>query len=349
VRGGVVVALNAATTLHSYEPFDVSSRKSARFAEPRVARAPLGRVTGRSPSTISGTLRAPGSAIIANTAGLSVNRVGAVFEMVTAPGLSLVTHPSLEDLHITAPDGADVGYDAEDGVLTVESDGDIFLDGPFPDLPGVTTIRIIAGGDIIASEDFEFPSNVALELHAERDIDIAGPPPGGPITIPLPRPCGLQATGPPVETEVWSFTMIASTSNEAVEIDVLPWRDPNRLRLGSRQLVPVALLGSESLDVRDVDRSSLRLGPDEAEPIHRFGRPLVFGMDVNRDGHRDLLAVFQLRKLGVAFGDTDLCMSAETREGDAIEGCDAIETLPVRQPKRDWLRRQIGRRADRTR
>ncbi|MBW2420216.1 MAG: hypothetical protein JRH19_16875, partial [Deltaproteobacteria bacterium] len=309
----------------------------------------VNRVTSGSSSTISGTLRAPGSAIMANTAGISGNRVGAVFEMVTMPGLSLVSPPSLEDLNIWAPDGADLAYDAEDGVLTIESDGDIHLDGPFPDLPGVTKIRIISGGNIVASEDFEFPSDVTLELVAERSVEIPGPPPGGPITLPLPRPCGLQATGGAVETRIGTFTMVASTSNEAVEIDVLPWHEPNRLRLGSRQLVPVALLGSDRLDVRGVDRHSLRLGPEDAQPISHFGRPLVFSIDMNRDGHRDLVAIFQLRKLGVAYGDTELCLSAETGDGDAIEGCDAIETLPGWRPKRDWPRRHSSRRADRTR
>jgi hypothetical protein len=88
----------------------------------------------------------------------------------------------------------------------------------------------------------------------------------------------------------------------------------------------VAILGSEAFDVRDVDERSLRLVPGEAEPR---GRP--HRRDVNHDGYRDLVARFDVRETGIAFGDSELCLVAETKEGVLLEGCDAIETWP--EPK----------------
>jgi hypothetical protein len=93
--------------------------------------------------------------------------------------------------------------------------------------------------------------------------------------------------------------------------------------------VNVVLFGSEEFDVGNVDRDSLRLGPAGAKPIERFGRAFVFGRkDLNHDGHRDLFAVFQLSELGLAYGDRELCLTAETLGGRVLEGCDEIDTMP---------------------
>jgi hypothetical protein len=61
--------------------------------------------------------------------------------------------------------------------------------------------------------------------------------------------------------------------------------------------------------------------------------------DLNRDGHRDLFAAFKLSELGIAYGDTELCLTAATNEGVTLEGCDAIETLP-RSPWWRWSRNE---------
>ena len=257
--------------------------------------------------------------------------------------------PSLEELSIRAPAGADVSTD-RDGVLRVHSTGDIYLEGPIPEISGVIRIHIVADGDIIvARPSFEVPPGLSVELEASGRIEFPGEPvPPGPDEGELdpPLPCGLFSGLVPIfpadETDLGSFSMIASRAGQAVEIDVMPWRERNRLRVRSHKPVWVTLFGSEDLDVRDVDRSSLRLGRAEGEPVSRFGYPLVFRWDMNRDGHRDLLAVFMQNELGIVYGDTDLCLSAESHSGETFEGCDEIET------RRGHTRRR-SRRHDRER
>jgi hypothetical protein len=280
-------------------------------------------VSGGDASSIGGELRSDGNVYM-------IDPVGVSFDDTVLGVTDVKPLPSLDELNIRAPAGAEVTIDA-DGVLTVRSSGDIYLEGPIPEIPGVTSIHIVTSGNLIAADDFELPSGVDLELDAGDAVEI---PPGQVVAPIIPLLCsGLRPIYPAEETELGTFSMIASAADQVVEIDVLPWREPNRLRLGSRQLVPVALFGSENLDVIEVDRSSLRLGPGEGEPMARFGRSLVFRMDVNWDGHPDLLALFELRDLGIAFGDTRVCLSAATGGGATIEGCDDIETLPV------WPRR----------
>jgi len=253
--------------------------------------------------------------------------------------------PSLEELNIRAPDGADVSIDG-DGVLSVHSTGDIYLEGAIPEIPGIVRVHIAADRDIIvAAPNFETPPGLIVQLDAGGRIEFPGepaPPEPGPGELDppddLPLPCGFFSGLVPVlpadETDLGNFSLLASSANQVVEIDVMPWHEPNRLRVRSHKPVWVTLFGSEDLDVRDLDRRSLRLGRAEGKPISRFGYPLVFRWDMNRDGHRDLLAVFKRGELGIVYGDTDLCLSAESHSGETLEGCDEIETRRGRARRR---------------
>ncbi len=303
--------------------------------------------------------------------------------------------PTLEELNIGAPDGAEISFD-DDGLLTVESSGDLTLSGSPPEIPGLTTLRIVAGGDITVLGIFGVPPGVSLEISTAGMIVIPGgvdprirtpggnigiraggtieildridPPiltPGGDIEIRaggtirildridptiLTPGCdvivldGLRPIHPAEKTELGNFSITASAATQ-VAIDVRPWLEPNKLRLGTRQRIWVALLGSQDLDASDVDPSTLRLGLAEAEPLtRRFGdSPLSFLLEINRDAerHRDLLTLFDVHSLGVAYGDTELCLSAQTYSGAILEGCDSIDAMPTRLKKstgRHWFK-----------
>ncbi len=261
-------------------------------------------------------------------------------ELVVADGgggadAHLIPAPTLEELGIIAPDGAEVTLDSE-GVLTIRSEGKLIVEGTFPEIEGLTAIVII-GAEIEVTGSLALPPNVELRLETDGSIVLPEPPVvGGPVLCN-----GLRPIFPAEEREVGSFTMVA-TSAQVVEIDVHPGRDDNRVSAGRRGLLPVAILGSDELDVAEVVHDSLRLGPGEAEPLSNRRWTWVFQMDVNGDQHDDLLAIFGVRASGIERGDESVCLVGETLDGGSIEGCDAIDTTP-----RHWRRRRNGRRAAR--
>jgi hypothetical protein len=111
----------------------------------------------------------------------------------------------------------------------------------------------------------------------------------------------------------------------AVEIDVKPGSDPNSIDPSLEGDLPVAVLGSDDINVEDVDVDTLAFGPSGAPFDHSHGPHFE---DLNGDGLIDLMAHFRIEETGIAFGDRMACIIGETTDGTPFTGCDAIRTVP---------------------
>jgi hypothetical protein len=117
-----------------------------------------------------------------------------------------------------------------------------------------------------------------------------------------------------------------------MEIDIKPGSDDNPINIRSRGLIPLAVLGSAMLDVRDLNVETLKFGPGEAPPAHDLSKPGIFSghlEDVNLDGFMDLVSHYRTSSTEIAVSDTEACLVAELLPDSAlIVGCDTIRVVP---------------------
>jgi len=109
-----------------------------------------------------------------------------------------------------------------------------------------------------------------------------------------------------------------------VGIDIKPGNAQNVINPGSEGKTQVALLGSETLAVDQVDRATLAFGPNGAMAVEESR-----SQDVNRDGHPDLVSRYETDQTGIVHGEVQACLTGALRDGTPFHGCDVIRTVPA--------------------
>jgi hypothetical protein len=114
--------------------------------------------------------------------------------------------------------------------------------------------------------------------------------------------------------EAWIATLVRTD----VVIEVQPFIPKDPIVLNSRLPVPVVVFGSSTVDVTQIDATTLRFGPNGAAPL--FSKIVTVG------GQTDLLAFFEVPDTGLALGDTQACLQGQI-SGQPFRGCDDVVVI----------------------
>jgi hypothetical protein len=163
----------------------------------------------------------------------------------------------------------------------------------------------------------------AIRIDEAKDIYFYGE---GPAAIAI----GSGIAGGPFAT--------AMRSVATVGIDIKPGSFPNSINLSSSGATPVAILGSATLNVFDIDVSTLMLGTAGIKTVGKADRFLCSYADVSgnfsggpegaADGLVDLVCHFNTQSIVPEEGGTTAKVTGDLLSGGAFEGTDAVNIVP---------------------
>ena len=125
-------------------------------------------------------------------------------------------------------------------------------------------------------------------------------------------------------------------SDQTVSLDVHPQGCPNPINLKSKGVTPMAILGSDTLDVNDINIETLRINgvspvghayEDVATPYEGGFSETADKYECNEDegdGYMDLTLKFNTQELGLTAGEQFLTITGERNNGMAITGKDVV-------------------------
>lgn len=110
-----------------------------------------------------------------------------------------------------------------------------------------------------------------------------------------------------------------------VDIDIKPGSDPNSINLGSKGVVPVAILTTTDFDATTVDPTTVIFAG--ASPVRWTEE------DVDEDADIDLLFHFKTQELALDGDSTEAALTGATTGGDPIVGSDSVRIVPPKGKK----------------
>jgi len=108
-----------------------------------------------------------------------------------------------------------------------------------------------------------------------------------------------------------------------VSIDIKPGEYPNTINLGSKGVVPVAILSSEGFDATTVDPLSVTLAGAKVR-LKGKGTPMASIEDLNGDGMMDLVVHVETKALQLTTTSTEAILEGKTYSRRRIRGSDSV-------------------------
>ena len=122
--------------------------------------------------------------------------------------------------------------------------------------------------------------------------------------------------------------LLLATANTStgvdIDIDIKPGSDINCFNNDGNGVIPVAILGSASFDVTQVDAASVQLEGMEVKVAGKSNKLLASIEDVNDDSFDDLVVKIEDDDAVFSAGDTTATVTGNLQDGTAFEGTDSI-------------------------
>ena len=101
-------------------------------------------------------------------------------------------------------------------------------------------------------------------------------------------------------------------------VDLLPGNPDNNIDLGRQRVVSIAILGSASFDIDDLNPRTLKLRAVSQNLVGKSDKSLCRQLDINEDTYMDLLCDFKIIGFKIQPGDIAVVINAGTYQRQSL-------------------------------
>jgi hypothetical protein len=101
-------------------------------------------------------------------------------------------------------------------------------------------------------------------------------------------------------------------------IDLIPGNPDNSIDLGRQRVVSIAILGSASFDINDLNPRTLKLRAVSQNLVGKSDKSLCRQLDINEDSYMDLLCDFKIIGFKIQPGDIPVVINAGTYQRQSL-------------------------------
>jgi len=112
-----------------------------------------------------------------------------------------------------------------------------------------------------------------------------------------------------------------------VLIDIKPDSYPNSINLSSNGVVPIAVFGFTTFDVKQIDLTTIKLA-NAGVKLKGNGQPMASYEDVNKDGITDVIVHISTNEFQLTAADIKAELNGDLLDGKKIKGFDSVRIVP---------------------
>ncbi|HVO40705.1 MAG TPA: vWA domain-containing protein [Spirochaetia bacterium] len=290
---------------------------------------------------------------VARLQNMATQTGGVYYSAPTAANLqALYDQIYKEVVSITAPSGVNVvevtpSYIVGHGSFSVTPDSVVTNSST-----GETTLTWLDVGKYVGNKDSRLSSDEVFQVSftassTKSGTDLAVNAAAAAVTC-------LDPTGA-AQSQTLPQTLITVIGRILVKIDIEPWCRGNDINMKRDEIIPVAVLSSDTFDARTLDPATVTFAGAHALQCEktkwhgwRHHHVRHHTWDVNRDGKPDAVFFFHLDDTTLTLSSTEGVLQGATVSGLAVEGKDFVHMLDSHHWGRHWPDRDEDRdRCDR--
>lgn len=124
-----------------------------------------------------------------------------------------------------------------------------------------------------------------------------------------------------------SSRLFGGDPSSSMQIDIIPENDVNTINTHSSRQIPVAILGSPTLDVISINPRTIRLEGVGVMLVGKSDKSLCKQVDINADGYLDLVCGVRTTGFRVNPGSYTIRLRAETYDKAILRGEDQLRII----------------------